>query len=227
MYGEIIPRLTGQIAVENNFGYGYSIGHFVVHYPRLCEHILQSLEDVSQKSKTKVDFESYSHISNILILLSKLYMGGCELTETETANKFVKNVRACLKSFLKSHIAYVRLLAAKVYVAFTEKSQLIKELVNLANLIGQLKSENELHGFLLAFTYLKEKISLEIKPLPEKFTLTQLLRFWSRRCYQLGKLKRPCFVVEGLLLKNPEILFILGYLQPIVSCILKKISNTL
>lgn len=155
-----MPRLVGQHSGkddETDFGTGYSVNHFVTHYPILTSRMWTQLRDVSKlRGTSNATLRAYSSVMPILILLSELSVGGNDLIDYPT-EIFTTKIKPLLFVFLGNPMMCVRQLAAKAYAALTPFRNIIPEMNMLKIEILSNSTTNLLHGFLLTRRYLREK----------------------------------------------------------------------
>ncbi|XP_053594769.1 uncharacterized protein LOC103578400 isoform X1 [Microplitis demolitor] len=211
LLGAVIPRLIGQ-SIENeiNFSTGYSINHFVTHYPILSEFVLNKLKD---ESAFKVD----GNIVPVLTLLSRLSIGGCEFTDY-SSEKYISELKKYLRLLFGHSVENVRYLAAKSYAALIPIQKMNSELFNMKTETIINKSRNLIHGHLLAQICIQqssgyagiwmENISsnYSTKELMKKFNDIQIKRAISMINYWTNDdemYKKPlCTIIETTFLQN-------------------------
>ncbi|XP_076752262.1 uncharacterized protein LOC143424222 [Xylocopa sonorina] len=221
LFGSIIPRLVGQTyGVALDFGNGYSINHFVTHYPMLANFVAIELH---RFSNTFMRFSTalylHSNIVHILILLSKFSYSACNLIDY-SSQKYVSSIKYLLYTLFQNPVWYVRLLAAKAYAALTDFLQINSEVEKLKQDVSSCQNVNLIHGYLLTIQFLTEKLSVEMESINlwsniephsnvEPKQCAKLLRY--REILQIwgnitgGKSSSQiCYVLETLFLQSKE-----------------------
>ncbi|XP_029158338.1 uncharacterized protein LOC114930628 isoform X2 [Nylanderia fulva] len=221
LYGAVVPRLVGQCSGrsldgELDFGYGYSINHFVTHYPTLASRMYTQLRDVSKIHGTSnAALRSYSSIAHILVLLSKLSTNDYDLVDYPVTIVFTMKVKRLLVSFLGNPMMHIRQLAAKVYTAFTPISNIYSDLSAIAKVILTSHDINMSHGYLLTYGYFKRKCIDNDKnsiwrkfsdskrdyefPWKDQYILISMI--WTDM-YEQQKAAQPCYILETLFLQE-------------------------
>ncbi|EFN66775.1 Thyroid adenoma-associated protein-like protein [Camponotus floridanus] len=228
LYGAVVPRLVGQCSgrsldEELDFGYGYSVNHFVTHYPTLASHMYTQLRDVSKiRGTSNAALRSYSSVAHILVLLSKLSTSDCDLVDYPATIFITKVKRLLLISFLSNPMMYIRQLAAKVYTAFTSvtDSSIYSYLEAIAKVILSSHDINMSHGYLLIYGYLRKKInnnaenSLRCTGDLKLSWITSITQYvsWKDRYALISKIwndmynqeetAQPCYMLETLFLQE-------------------------
>lgn len=224
----MVPRLVGQCSgrsldEELDFGYGYSVNHFVTHYPTLASHMYTQLRDVSKiRGTSNAALRSYSSVAHILVLLSKLSTSDCDLVDYPATIFITKVKRLLLISFLSNPMMYIRQLAAKVYTAFTSvtDSSIYSYLEAIAKVILSSHDINMSHGYLLTYGYLRKKIDNNAEnslwctgdlKLSWITSITQYVS-WKDRYALISKIwndmynqeetAQPCYMLETLFLQE-------------------------
>ncbi|XP_070171070.1 uncharacterized protein [Polyergus mexicanus] len=231
LYGVVVPRLVGQCSEKSldgelNFGYDYSVNHFVTHYPTLASRVYAQLRDVSKiRDISNAALRSYSSVAHILVLLSKLSTSDCDLIDYPAAIVFIKKIkRLLLISFLSNPMMYIRQLAAKVYTAFTPVTSIYSTLEPIANATFS-HDTNMSHGYLLTYRYLRKKAidntensiwykmadlipygsELEWGPAISKFDIAGrhilISQIWNCM-YKQQETAQPCYMLETLFLQE-------------------------
>nr|XP_033188778.1 uncharacterized protein LOC117156129 isoform X2 [Bombus vancouverensis nearcticus] len=221
LFGSIVPRLIGQSYGDTlDFGNGYSINHFVTHYPLLADYAMKELHRFSFTfTRFSTALYLHSNIVHILILLSKFSCSACNLIDY-SSQKYVSKVKYLLYILIGNPIFYVRFLAAKAYAALTDFLQIQLELQKLKCDISSCQSVNLIHGYLLTMKFLKEKLSVEIESInvcsnvkryadrgleksPEWLRFRKILRIWSNM--SKGECSSQiCYMIEMLFLQLKE-----------------------
>ncbi|XP_029045659.2 uncharacterized protein LOC114877348 [Osmia bicornis bicornis] len=220
LFGAIVPRLVGQSYGDTlDFGNGYSINHFITHYPILANYVIQELKF------TEYFIESYinSNIVPIVMLLSKFSNSGCRLID-HPAQHFISTAKCLLRTLLFQHpVLYVRLLAAKAYAALTEYLEITSVIKQLKYSLSLCKNVNLIHGYLLTMQYLKKKLAVEIeclnsssdiipctnnklKPCTELLRFRRILQIWNNLSKEENN-SQICYVLETLFLQLKEFNF--------------------
>lgn len=218
LFSAIISRLTGQNYNDTlDFGNGYSINHFVTHYPVLADHVMKELHRFSFTfTKFSTTLYLHSNIVHILILLSKFSSSACNLIDY-SSQKYVLKLKHLLFMLLENPVLYVRLLAAKAYTALTNFLQIKFEFKKLKCNVSSYQNINLIHGCLLTMKFLKEKLSFEIENINSYLNIkqyknhelkksTELLRFkkilqlWSNVSKEKNNLQ-ICYILETLFLE--------------------------
>ncbi|KAF3430520.1 hypothetical protein E2986_07507 [Frieseomelitta varia] len=146
LFGSIVPRLIGQSYGDKlDFGNGYSINHFVTHYPALADHVMKELYKFSFTfTKFSTALYLHSNIVHILILLSKFSCSACNLIDY-SSQEYLSKVKRLLYVLFENPILYVRFLAAKAYAALTNFLQIEFELKKLRYDISSCHNVNLIH----------------------------------------------------------------------------------
>ncbi|KAH0554303.1 hypothetical protein KQX54_009350 [Cotesia glomerata] len=142
LLGAVIPRLVGQCSDnELSFGTGYSVNHFVTHYPKLSEFVLEQL-----KNNSTFNFDGT--IVPILTLLSRMSVGGCQFTDY-SSHKYINEFKKFLRILFGHPVENVRYLAAKSYAALIPNQKIYSELldIKMETLHYHVKNENNLDRF--------------------------------------------------------------------------------
>ncbi|XP_070527894.1 tRNA (32-2'-O)-methyltransferase regulator THADA isoform X2 [Cardiocondyla obscurior] len=225
LYGAVVPRLVGQCTKEVDgafnldFGDGYSVNHFVTHYPKLTNRVWTQLRDVSRIYGTSnAALRSYSSVVHMLILLSKLSMSGCDLVDYP-AKIFTIKIKRLLLVFFSNPLIHVRQLAAKAYTALTPFNDIVSERDAIKKKILSSHDVNMCHGCLLTCEYLRQKYvcdthiysSHEIvknydkvcwdKSFQEKRNL-DILTVLGNDTWKHRKVVQPCYILETLFLSE-------------------------
>ncbi|KAL6439385.1 hypothetical protein ACFW04_003912 [Cataglyphis niger] len=242
LYGVVVPRLVGQCSEKSldgelNFGYAYSVNHFVTHYPTLASRIYTQLRDVSKiRGTSNAALRSYSSIAHIFVLLSKLSTSDCDLIDYPAAIVFTKRVKYLLLiSFLGNPMMYIRQLAAKVYTAFTPITDIYSTLSSIAKATFS-HDTNMSHGYLLTYRYLEKKaiddiensiwhkvagngnrlecriqaISKFASPWKDRYIL--ISKIWND-IYKQQEAAQPCYMLETLFIQESSSLFSNSFLD--------------
>lgn len=201
LFGAIVPRLVGQGDDDKlDFATGCSINHFFTHYPVLSAKIL---DQINQKNN---DFND--SIIPVLILLSKMSIGGCDFVDGES-DEFIFKIKSSLKSLLNHRIATARNLAAKTYAAFVEPKLILQTLCAL----NATDNNYCLHGEMSMKIYLKIRANYELISLNEndKKIIDKISDYQSKRMSEVLKYfdnikegKSLCYVAETIFLNTLE-----------------------
>ncbi|XP_012149072.1 uncharacterized protein LOC100876028 [Megachile rotundata] len=221
LFGAIVPRLVGQSYGDTlDFGNGYSINHFITHYPVLTDYITKELQRFSKEFfKFSTALYSHSSIVHILILLSKFSNSGCQLIDYP-AQYFIFKTKRLLHILFQNPVLYVRRLAAKAYAALTEHLEIALEIEKLRCTLSLYPNVNVIHGHLLTIQYLKEKLATEIeclnscsnviqctdnklKPRIELLRFRRILQIWNNLSKEESN-SQICYVLETLFLQLKE-----------------------
>jgi len=253
LYGAVVPRLVGQCTRKGDeafdFGDGYSVNHFVTHYPILTNRMWAQLRDISRiRGTSNLALRSYSNVVHTLIVLSKLSTSGCDLVDYP-ARIFATKFKRLLFAFLGNPMIHVRQLAAKAYTALTPFNSINSEIAVIRKEILLSHDVNMLHGCLLTCGYLREKFIHDTHSISPFYEVTEdygkvcwsgnfgcsryfnILEAWNN----MRKHKRaaqPCYILETLFLREShfgthfidKISF--HYNLPVIECIvsLQKIQ---
>ncbi|KAK1119145.1 hypothetical protein K0M31_013642 [Melipona bicolor] len=226
LFGSIVPRLTGQNYGDTlDFGNGYSINHFVTHYPALADHVMKELHKFSFTfTKFSTALYLHSNIVHILILLSKFSCSACNLIDY-SSQEYLSKVKRLLYVLFENPILHVRFLAAKAYAALTDFLQIEFELEKLRYDISSCHNVNLIHGYLLTIKFLKKKLSVESESInlcsnyefmfkrytrhaseqsAELLRFREILQIW--RSVSKGKQDNSqiCYIIEVLFLQSKE-----------------------
>lgn len=223
LYGAVVPRLVGQCTSkgdgELDFGDGYFFNHFVTHYPTLTSHMLTQLRDASKIDGTSnAALRSYSGIVHTLIVLSKLSISGCELSDYPTEILTTK-VKCLLFAFLGNPMIHVRQLVAKAYAALTPFNNIKSEIDAIRKKVLSSRDVNMSHGCLLTCEYLREKYIYDTRSIYSSSKVTKnygkvrwtgnfgrdryldILDAWHDMC-QHKKTAQPCYILETFFLQE-------------------------
>lgn len=218
-----MPRLVGQCTKKADgafdLGDGYSVNHFVTHYPTLTKCMWTQLRDVSRIHGTSnAALRSYSGVVHSLIVLSKLSTSGCDLVDYP-AKIFATKVKRLLLVFLGNPMIHVRQLAAKAYTALTPFNGIDSEMDTIRKKILSCCDVNISHGCLLICGYLREKYIHETRSIYSSNEVTEdygkvcwtgnfggsryfdVLEAWNNLCKH-KKAVQPCYVLETLFLRE-------------------------
>lgn len=162
LYGAVVARLVGQCSGKKgeapDFGDGYSVNHFVTHYPTLADRVCAQLRAVSRiRGTSSTALHAYANVAHTLILLSKMWTGGCDLVDYPSQT-FTETVESLLREFLVNPMIYVRQLAAKAYAALTPSAKVCLRLNAIRRDAFLSCDDNLSHGLLLTTGYLKERL---------------------------------------------------------------------
>lgn len=220
LYGAIVPRLVGQCSGKDkilDFGNGYSISHFVTHYPALTSYILAQLDNISKLHGTSSTMlRSYSNIVHILILLSKLSIASSDVIDYPS-QEFTIKIKNLLYIFFNNPMIYVRQLAAKAYAALTPFVNINLEINMIKQRALLIRDINMSHGCFLAVRYLKEKcianmenINIYYKPnhlALQRYTKSiryhDIVKAW-KNISNYKTVIQPCYINEILFLQESE-----------------------
>lgn len=140
-----------------DFGNGYSVDHFVTHYPVFSKRILSELQGTITSANDKnIIISAHSKIVHLLVLLSRLSVGGCELIDYSSSS-YIEAVKVEVKKLLSSPINHVRVLVAKTLAAFVAPLSATCEMQRLKAELKGIDSRNLIHGYLAALLYLRKK----------------------------------------------------------------------
>ncbi|XP_011875564.1 PREDICTED: uncharacterized protein LOC105566285 [Vollenhovia emeryi] len=247
LYGAIVPRLVGQCArkVDGEFdlGDGYSINHFVTHYPTLTSRMWTQLRDVSRiRGTLNAALRSYSSIVHTLVVLSKLSTSGCDLVDYP-ARTFTAKVKSLLLVFLGNPMIHVRQLAAKAYTALTPFNGIDSTMDAIRKKILSSRDVNMLHGCLLTCGYLREKYVHDTRNIHPSNEATEdygkvrwtdhfgesrylgVLEAWNNMD-RYKKAAQPCYVLETLFLRESHSCFTdtlpFQYNLPVTECVVSS-----
>lgn len=161
LYGAVVPRLVGQCSGRGSgtldFGNGYSVNHFVTHFPKLKFLIRTQLRKVSEiRGTSNAALRSYSNIVHVLILLSKLSTNG-DVFDYPT-KEFREEMKYLLCTFLGNPMMHVRQLVAKAYAALTPFNFISLEMKEAKRNALSIYDVNTLHGYLLIHNNFREKL---------------------------------------------------------------------
>lgn len=94
----------------------------------------------------------------------------------------------------------------------------MKEMVQSSKFVLTSESANALHGHLMVFACLKEKLEVEFKAesVSRKISRNAMVRVWALRCKNFCRTKRRSYLAEKLLLENPEIWSFLDLAEKVV-----------
>ncbi|KAL6260571.1 hypothetical protein P5V15_008092 [Pogonomyrmex californicus] len=218
LYGAVVPRLVGQCSRRDgslDFGSGYSVNHFVTHYPTLSSHMWEQLRDVLRiRGTSSAALRSYSSIVHILIVLSKLSTSGCDLVDYP-AKAFMMKVKCLLLTFLGNPMIYIRQLAAKAYTALTPFNSIDSEINAIQKEIFLSHDVNISHGCLLTCRYLRDKYIYETSNIYLSYEITKdygkirrtgnsgrnryldVIETWNDML-EHRKIIQPCYILEIL-----------------------------
>ncbi|XP_071553159.1 uncharacterized protein [Temnothorax nylanderi] len=223
LYGAVVPRLVGQCTRKGDeafdFGDGYSVNHFVTHYPTLTSRMWAQLRDVSRiHGISNAALRSYSGVVHTLIVLSKLSTSGCDLVDYP-AKIFTTKVKRLLLAFLGNPMIHVRQLAAKAYTALTPFNGIDSEMDAIRKKILSSRDVNMSHGCLLTCEYLREKYIHDTRSIcPSNKVIEDygkvcwtgnsgrsryfdVLEAWNDMC-EHRKAAQPCYILETLFLRE-------------------------
>ncbi|KAK2578215.1 hypothetical protein KPH14_009760 [Odynerus spinipes] len=219
LFGAVVPRLVGQSAggKELDFGNGYSINHFITHYPTLTKHISIQLQYFTQSSEnSNSTLHEYSNIVHILILLSKFSISGCDFVDY-LSYSFVTKMKSYFSKLLANPIGYVRILTAKAYAALTAYPCIKSEMKMLQLNISSIKNVNTIHGYLLTMKYLREKFLTEVKSISpykvmksativhegqciNEYRIQKIRKIWDNKLKTKSN-QQICYIIECMLLE--------------------------
>ncbi|KYM98336.1 Thyroid adenoma-associated protein like protein [Cyphomyrmex costatus] len=221
LYGAVVPRLVGQCTRKGDevfdFGDGYSVNHFITHYPILTNHMWAQLQDVSKiRGTSNTALRSYSSVVHTLIVLSKLSMSGCDLVDYP-ARIFTTKFKHLLVIFLGNPMIHVRQLAAKAYTALTPFNKANSEIKAIRQKILSSHDNNMSHGYLLTCKYLREKFIHDTRSLVHEIKEDYGKVYWTgnlgnSRYFNIiktwnnirihKKVAQPCYILETLFLQE-------------------------
>ncbi|KYN17248.1 PREDICTED: uncharacterized protein LOC108763497 [Trachymyrmex cornetzi] len=221
LYGAVVPRLVGQCTRKGDeafdFGDGYSVNHFVTHYPMLTSHMWAQLRDVSKiRGTSNTALRSYSNVVHTLIVLSKLSTSGCDLVDYP-ARIFATKFKHLLLTFLGNPMIHVRQLAAKAYTALTPFNKTNSEIKAIRQKILSSHDNNMSHGCLLTCKYLREKFIHNTRNLVHEIKEDYGKVYWTgnlgnSRYFNIietwnnmrvhKKVAQPCYILETLFLQE-------------------------
>ncbi|XP_046431030.1 uncharacterized protein LOC124184897 isoform X1 [Neodiprion fabricii] len=165
LFGAIVPRISGPCNGNQtlDFGNGYSVDHFITHYPELANHVLSELKNAASWDNN-LDNTLKSHSATIpsIILLSRMSVGGSDLVDY-SSKTYISSVKQNLKLLFRSPIANVRILAAKAYAALVTLPQISWECLKLKQVVQNIHHPNDLHGYMYAIKYVSDKLQMESK----------------------------------------------------------------
>lgn len=247
LYGAVVPRLVGQCTKKGHgafdLGDGYSVNHFVTHYPTLTNHMWTQLRDVSRiHGISNAALRSYSGIVHTLILLSKLSTSGCDLVDYP-AKIFITKVKRLLLAFLGNPMIQVRQLTAKAYTALTPFNNIDSEMDAIRKRILSSRDVNISHGGLLICGYLREKYIHDTRSIYSSNEVIEdygkvywtgnfggsryfdVLEAWNNMSKH-KKAAQPCYVLETLFLRESCTHFTerlsFYYNLPVIECIVSS-----
>ncbi|XP_024937005.1 uncharacterized protein LOC107263882 [Cephus cinctus] len=224
LFGVIVPRIVGQCVggKQLDFGNGYSVNHFVTHYPSLALHILKHLQSFPTIHKLQLTSDSHSSLVHILTVLSKMSTGGCNFIDYSSKD-YLRQAKYSVHVLFANPVGHVRILASKAYAALTAFPQIAQELISLKTDVLKVKGINLIHGHLCAMRYLKEKLANEMEnanpyyqlSIIEKqelsegsddkfFRVMEVLNFWKSLSSDKSA-ARPCYVVEKMFLELSDV----------------------
>lgn len=229
LYGAVVPRLVGQCSGRNgkvpDFGDGYSINHFVTHYPKLANLMWSQLRAVSKlcEGTSSVSLRSYANVMPTLILLSKMWIGDCHFVDYPSTN-FASMIRCTLRNFLMNPMMHIRQLAAKAYAALTPSMTVGSTIDSFRRECDFIVNNNMSQGLLLTIGYLIEKLTDDANGLNTLSSIIkhdtsnactfdpctifleryhQVLMAWQNM-YEHKIFIQPCYVVEVFLFQELE-----------------------
>ncbi|CAK9817181.1 Thyroid adenoma-associated protein homolog [Anthophora plagiata] len=222
LFNSIVSRLVGQNSYgQLDFGNGYSINHFLTHYPMVADYITKEFQRfLSVFKEYPTALYLHSNIVHILILLSQFSSTGCNLIDY-SSQKYVSQVKYFLRMLFESPVLYVRLSAAKAYAALTDFLQIESVIEQLKREISFCRNRNLIHGCLLTMKFLKEKFSVEMESIKlcsdvnkqykkREFEqcgnvsrLQDISRIWNNM-YKEDSNPQLCYELETLLLQLQE-----------------------
>ncbi|KYQ58294.1 Thyroid adenoma-associated protein like protein [Trachymyrmex zeteki] len=221
LYGAVVPRLVGQCTRKGDeafdFGDGYSVNHFITHYPMLTSHMWAQLRDISKiRGTSNTALRSYSSVVHTLIVLSKLSTSGCDLVDYP-ARIFATKFKHLLFIFLGNPMIHVRQLAAKAYTALTPFNKTNSEIKAIRQKILSSHDNNMSHGCLLTCKYLREKFIHDTRSLVHEIKEDYGKVYWTgnlgnSRYFNIietwnnmrvhKKVAQPCYILETLFLQE-------------------------
>lgn len=226
LYGAVVPRLVGQCSGNKkdgslDFADGYSLNHFITHYPTLAARMLTQLQAASRITGTSgAALRSYAKVAHTLALLSRMWTGGCDLIDYPSST-FIQEFRKPLYRLCEKPMIHIRQLAAKAYVALTPSTCLGSTLETIQRIIRESKDDNQSYGLFLIVGYLTERLTHENLTLnyPHAHKETRcisdlyvyfcqrykdVLTAWRDMCEGEGRCKQPCYVLETLFFEKMQ-----------------------
>ncbi|XP_014468561.1 PREDICTED: uncharacterized protein LOC106741269 isoform X2 [Dinoponera quadriceps] len=226
LYGAVVPRLVGQCSGNKkdgslDFADGCSLNHFVTHYPTLAGRMLIQLQAASKVTGTSgAALRSYARVAHTLTLLSRMWMGGCDLVDYPSS-AFIEKLKKSLYELCQKPMIYIRQMAAKALVALTPSTHLVSILDTIQRFIGESQNDNQLYGLLLlsehsterlmhdARTFLNEHIPQMSGDLPVyPYCISNIYKHFYQRYQNVWtawrvmcngeRYKQPCYMVETL-----------------------------
>uniref|UniRef100_A0A146M6J7 Thyroid adenoma-associated n=5 Tax=Lygus hesperus TaxID=30085 RepID=A0A146M6J7_LYGHE len=172
LFGAIVPRLVGQRKPSENDSscscYHLPYEELYYHGQTLVNNMLDQLSRVPGNSPC-----DHASLVPVLSLLSSLCIGLLTIINRELSTVIFDKFFAAFRSLMSSPISKVRQLAAEASAWFCSPSQIasiirmhiwkITAFINDRSMENEIKTENELHGFLLNTKFLLERFQSEKK----------------------------------------------------------------
>ncbi|EFN80006.1 Thyroid adenoma-associated protein [Harpegnathos saltator] len=219
LYGAVVPRLVGQCSGNKkdgslDFADGYSLNHFITHYPKLAGRMLMQLQSASKITGTSdAALRSYAKVAHTLALLSRMWTGGCDLVDYPSS-ALIQHFRKPLYELCEKPMIHIRQLAAKAYVALTPSTCLGSTLDTIQRIIRESDNDNRSYGLFLIVGHLVDRLIRDTlassRPHVPKETRTSdlyahfcqryrnVLTAWRDMCKDEGYYKQPCYMLETL-----------------------------
>lgn len=157
------PRIAGQCNGDEalDFGNGYSVDHFITHYPELANYVFLELRTaVSWDNHLAATLITHSALVPSMTLLCRMSTGGSDFIDYSSKSYIIK-IKEYLELLFGSPIGNVRILAAKAYAALVAFPQITFECKKLKLAIRNVKHTNYAHGYACAVKYVSEKFEVE------------------------------------------------------------------
>ncbi|XP_063978328.1 uncharacterized protein LOC135163089 [Diachasmimorpha longicaudata] len=201
LLGAIIARLVGQAGEEA----GHSIEHFVTHYPKLADELLQELKGTK---------ENDDGVMPVLSLLSKMTVSGEECLDY-SLDGYRREVMEELWRLFGHRIAGVRGLVAKTYAAMVPPRHIARTILQMTRATNR-GDRNHQHCLFETLGYLQVKAEYEsvcdneedrvqvLEATAEGLErLDAVLREWARGQGRIDYIVESTFV--KYLLRSPEL----------------------
>ncbi|XP_046749055.1 uncharacterized protein LOC124412899 [Diprion similis] len=201
LFGAIVPRISGPCNGSQtlDFGNGYSVDHFITHYPELANHVLSELKNaVSWDNNLDNTLKSHSAIVPSIILLSRMSAGGSDLIDY-SSKTYISSVKQNLELLFRSPIANVRILAAKAYAALVTFPGISRECLKLKQVVEKIHHPNDLHGYMCAIKYVSDKLQMESKSINPHCTTNKLDTYYQQ---QHSPQSQTNFTADDLSIQN-------------------------
>ena len=167
LFGAIVPRLVGQCSGrELDYGIGNSINHFVTHFPTLSANILHRLKSTAKSFH--VNFHVNNDVVPILLLLSKMSTGSCDIIDY-SSKSYIETTTNALRILFGHPVFHIRKLASKAFAAFIGLPSIPKVLAKMQIEDSIVTCNNYQHGQLSAQIYLKRKLKHGMHCTSDKF----------------------------------------------------------